>query len=107
MRALSVFVAVLLLVVPVAGTMSPAAAVSESPAAVEAPDSIALDPVRPNADGPIGPPGPDGPRRSTVETSRSATALGGRSTPLPEAAAFAGANLGPALLFWSADAWAA
>jgi len=48
MRALPVVVAVLLLVVPVAGTMSSAAG-SESPTVVEAPGSVAVDSADPSA----------------------------------------------------------
>ncbi|OYR44845.1 MULTISPECIES: hypothetical protein [unclassified Halorubrum] len=108
MRALSVFVAVLLLVVPVAGTMSPAAAVSESPAAVEAPDSIALDPVRPNADGPIDPPRPQtGPSQIDESNLTFRTLSAPTDADSRRGSGFRGANLGPALSFSVADAGAA
>jgi len=108
MRALSVFVAVLLLVVPVAGTTSPAAAVSESPAVVEASDSLALDPVGPSADGPVDPPRPQTDPSQVDESNLTFRTL---SAPADAdsriGSGFRGANLGPALSFSVADAGAA
>ena len=117
MRALPVVVAVLLLVVPVAGAMSPAAG-SESPAvvgasgpvAVDSADRVAADPTAadPTAADSAAPSRPQtGPSQVDREnlTFRTLSAPAGADTPVSSAPL--GANLGPALSFSVDDADAA
>ena len=99
MRALPFVVAVLLLVVPIAGTTSAVAGI-ESPATADAPDSVPADPVPGDSADPTGTPQlRDGP--SQVDESN----LTFRTLSAPAAAdprvgsAPRGANLGPALAF--------
>lgn len=110
MRALPVVVAVLLLVVPVAGAMSPVAG-SDSPAVVEAPGPVAVDsadPVTADSADSVAPLRPQtGPSQVDREnlTFRTLSAPAGADPRVGSAPR--GANLGPALSFSVADADAA
>lgn len=102
------FVAVLLLVVPVAGTTSPAAAVPESPAVAEAPDSLAVDPAGPSAAGPIDPSRPQtGPSQIDESNLTFRTLSAPADADSRIGSDLRGANLGSALSFSVADADAA
>lgn len=118
MRALPVVVAVLLLVVPVAGTTSPAAG-PESPAVVEAPGPIAVDSADPvaadsiaagSAD-PVAPVAPPRPQTGPSQVDRENLTFRTLSAPAdadPRVSSVSrGANLGSALSFSVDDAGAA
>jgi len=123
MRALPVVVAVLLLVVPVAGTTFPVSG-SEPPAVAEAPGSVPLDSVgsadsvssltpvgsadSPGAAEPVEPPPlPNGPSQVDESNLTFRTLSAPTGTDSRVASAPRGANLGPALSLSVADAEAA
>jgi hypothetical protein len=117
MRALPVVVAVLLLVVPVAGTMSPAAE-SESPAVVEASGSvgvghagpIAADSVAADSVDPVAPIALSRTQTGPSQIDRENLTFRTLSAPVDAdprvGSALRGANLGPALSFSVDDAGA-
>jgi len=115
MRALPVVVAVLLLVVPVAGAISPAAG-SESPAvvqasgpvAVDSADPVVVDPVAVGSADPIAPSRPQtGPSQIDRENLTFRTLSAPADADPRVSSALRGANLGPALSFSVDDADAA
>ncbi len=110
MRALPVVVAVLLLVVPVAGTMSPAAG-SESPAVVGGSGPVEIDSADPVAVDSADPVAPSRPQTGPSQIDRENLTFRTLSAPADAdprvGSVLRGANLGPALSFSVDDADAA